>query len=91
MTYRLKFRVAQVCLVIGSLLVVVGAAEIQGSMGDPGSVSGAAWKLGIGFVMVAISAPLFYYFRARRDTPKTAEQLEVGELMRRSNTKNKGL
>ena len=80
MSYQAKYLIALVVLIIGCVLVILGAGEARGSMGMQEIVSSAVWKLGIGFVLVLFGGPLFYYYRARKHHAQVAADTEIAML-----------
>lgn len=83
LSYQTKFYISVVILAIGCLLVLSGFTESQG-----GSL-GAAFKLGVGVVLVAVGGPAFKYYRYRKNIPKTQAEIDVEMHAAVQNNKDK--
>jgi hypothetical protein len=83
MSYRAKYTIALVLFIIGSLVVLSGYLELSGSFGVREIITSGAWKLGIGVAIVAVAAPLFSYYRARKSQRLRSEDIEIAVLAKK--------
>lgn len=83
MSYRAKYTIALVLFIIGSLVVLGGYLELSGSFGVQEIITSGAWKLGIGVAILAVAAPLFNYYRARKNQRLRSEDIEIAVLAKK--------
>lgn len=89
MSLELKYRLSLAGFILGILLTLSGASAIQGSFGSSELIRAGLWQLVPGVVLVSLSGPSFYYFRAQRSRVKTKNEIEI-EMLIKSNKKPKG-
>ncbi|HKX72567.1 MAG TPA: hypothetical protein VJM32_00990 [Candidatus Saccharimonadales bacterium] len=77
MSYRTKYIISVVVLVVGCLFALDGSNQLRSSFGAQEAITQGLWKLGVGVVLVAFGAPLFHYYRERKRQQVRPEDAEV--------------